>query len=376
MMRTAILSLGLVLFLAGAARADCERDSDCKAGKVCQQNRCVAPVSCSRDSDCSGNQICDRNQCVQPKGSGFDQPPPPRKDDWGRPKDDRATGSSGGWAATGDKAGAPRGTGMSLGYTAKTFPIALVDRPLVLPPMMTEFHSAFYKDLSSDFGAQNAQHALGFLFGASFGVNERLTVGIGSSSPISGEMGVFYSFYGAPDSALCLASCHNGLSFVQALSLHAAYAAVAEANQNIVPEFTLYFGSTDPIIMSFMPGVQYAMRLQDKLQLFLHARLKFDLTNRDSDLITDQLSIEVEPRFEVMPRLTIVPRLELMIPFGNNAPDSLGLWGFPLALGLHYTPDRNIDVGGEFVLNNLIPHDPIGLFDLRIFRLYFVFRLG
>src|SRR5438067_2054047 len=66
------LRIPVLLLLALAAveaRADCDRDADCKGGKVCVANKCVERKYCVRDKDCPGDQVCDRNACTSPGGT-------------------------------------------------------------------------------------------------------------------------------------------------------------------------------------------------------------------------------------------------------------------------------------------------------------------
>jgi hypothetical protein len=56
------LCLGLV---ATDARAGCEKDTDCKGGRVCTAGACVEPAApkCQSDKDCSGELVCNEGEC-------------------------------------------------------------------------------------------------------------------------------------------------------------------------------------------------------------------------------------------------------------------------------------------------------------------------
>lgn len=45
-----------------AARAGCESDADCKAGRVCQAGAC-AEARCTKDRDCPGDAVCNGGGC-------------------------------------------------------------------------------------------------------------------------------------------------------------------------------------------------------------------------------------------------------------------------------------------------------------------------
>src|SRR3954471_2148617 len=84
--------LALLMVLSSAATADdqCKRDSDCGSGKVCISNKC----SSSREDE------------------------------------------------------AAVGAGMALQYTKNTWPMSIVDRPLVVAPGMTEITLGIAKDIT------------------------------------------------------------------------------------------------------------------------------------------------------------------------------------------------------------------------------------
>ncbi len=44
---------------------ECGKDSDCKAGFVCRDNRCVPKPECTQDADCPAGQKCVNEKCVQ-----------------------------------------------------------------------------------------------------------------------------------------------------------------------------------------------------------------------------------------------------------------------------------------------------------------------
>jgi len=66
MIRYAAGLLGVAGLVASAlvaadARAGCERDSDCKAGRTCLEGKCIR--GCSKDADCPGELVCQDGRC-------------------------------------------------------------------------------------------------------------------------------------------------------------------------------------------------------------------------------------------------------------------------------------------------------------------------
>ena len=48
-------------------RPECERDADCPAGKACEDGRCVAAApkaECAADADCGPDRMCEAGKCV------------------------------------------------------------------------------------------------------------------------------------------------------------------------------------------------------------------------------------------------------------------------------------------------------------------------
>ena len=68
-----LLLAAAALLLALPARADCDSDSQCKGGRVCQRGQCVypqpeeraAPNSCRRNRDCNVDELCNDGVCLR-----------------------------------------------------------------------------------------------------------------------------------------------------------------------------------------------------------------------------------------------------------------------------------------------------------------------
>lgn len=58
-----------------AARAECTRDDQCRAGRRCVAGAC-AWVECTVDTACPANQICVHGRCARPPAGTANQPPP------------------------------------------------------------------------------------------------------------------------------------------------------------------------------------------------------------------------------------------------------------------------------------------------------------
>jgi hypothetical protein len=73
---TCMLIIAAASALALDARAQCTSSADCKGGRICQDGRCMSPVStCSKDTDCPGSLVCQAGACVE---TSLSAPPAPR----------------------------------------------------------------------------------------------------------------------------------------------------------------------------------------------------------------------------------------------------------------------------------------------------------
>jgi hypothetical protein len=88
------VSAGVVaalLFGTRTVHAQCEEDTECKRGRVCQEGVCVdRPVACTKDTDCAGDLICTANVCRAPAaaGSAPDVSPPAGPEEQPAPPED------------------------------------------------------------------------------------------------------------------------------------------------------------------------------------------------------------------------------------------------------------------------------------------------
>src|SRR5207302_4193506 len=134
-----IMRLFVLLLVAGAAAmaADqCKRDSDCASGKTCVANRCTV----SREEE------------------------------------------------------AAVGAGMALQYTKNTWPMSIVDRPLVVAPGMTEVQLGVNKDVSADIGGFIISHPLTADLSARYGVSDRIHAGLDVISFCLSDCGPNFQF--------------------------------------------------------------------------------------------------------------------------------------------------------------------------------------
>src|SRR5260221_5323865 len=156
-----LYALLMVLSSAAAAADQCKRDSDCASGKTCVANRCTV----SREEE------------------------------------------------------AAVGAGMALQYTKNTWPMSIVDRPLVVAPGMTEVSIGLNKDVTADLGFSGQQRPLSTAIYARYGVSDRIHAG-------------FDAF------TLCLSDC-DPTGVFSGVSFGAGYAVVANRDMNLVPSVGL-----------------------------------------------------------------------------------------------------------------------------------------
>jgi hypothetical protein len=325
------------LLLAGAAWADCEKDSDCKGGRACVLGKCVDRKSCFKDADCPVDLVCESSRCVAP-------PAPPSG--WG-------TRPAAPAAATVHEQEAAAGAGMALQYTKNTWPLSIVDRPLVVAPGMAEAQASITRDISN----ANA-HPLTADIYARYGVSDRIHAGLDALG-------------------LCFSDCGDLFRYI---AFGAGYAIIAEHDQNLVPAAGLAIvngpaGAFIPLDIGFL----YGYRLNSLMQLFASGSLALGLIGRDNVVNKDAMTLHLEPRFQIAPRLAILPSIGFNLPFTNA-----DQWSVPLGIGVLFIADRALDVGGQFSFDSIIAHEvntpfggtvSAGGLDARSFTIYGRFRL-
>jgi hypothetical protein len=306
--------------LAAGARADCDRDSDCKGGRVCVANKCIERKYCVRDKDCPGDQVCDRNNCTAPNAAVLPVP------DSSRPSS--GTGSTG-WGTSREQA-ASLNAGMALQYTRNTWPLNIVDRPLVVAPGMTEAQIGIGKDVSEEpAGSTGFPHPLTGDVYARFGVSDRIHAGLDAVS-------------------VCFTDCGDA-GFFRLLSVGAGYAVVANHNMNLVPSVTaaVYnFGNGtggSSQLFALQPGFLFGWRMSSGLQLFGSGGLVLGVIGRDNTSIPDLVGFHVEPRIALGQQLSIAPYVGYSVGFAHTE-----FYTVPLGVTLMFVPARAVDIGGTF----------------------------
>jgi hypothetical protein len=297
-------ALLMVLSSASFAADQCTRDSDCGSGKTCIANRCTA----SREQE------------------------------------------------------AAVGAGMALQYTKNTWPMSIVDRPLVVAPGMTEAQVAIGKDLSADLGASNPLHPLGMGVYARYGVSDRIHAGLDVLT-------------------LCVSDCGPTGTF-SGLSVGAGYAVVATRDMNLVPALTMSItnvisGADTTLTVGINPGFLFGYRVNQALQILASGGFSFPVTSRDAS--SDTVGLHVEPRFELMPQFSVGPYIGYTY-FFKGIPDGLGgtqhLYFVPAGVNLLYIVTRTVDLGGSFEMNDISARLPgTSWSDHRSFTLFGTFRL-
>jgi hypothetical protein len=333
-MRT--FALFLILCAAQASRADCQRDSDCKGGRACVAGKCVERRSCSKDADCPGDLVCEHSQCV-----GISGPPA----GWGKPAKPPAPSRS-------TAAAAAENAGMALLYTKETWPMSIVDRPLVVAPGMAEAQLGISKDFSADLGLGQLKPFRADLY-ARYGVSDRIHAGLDLLQ-------------------VCISDCLSGsFGFFEAISVGAGYAVIAEHDQNLVPSITVAILNTgNGPLFTLNPGFLYGYRLNNNIQLAASGGLILGVIGRSNTPDPDYGVLHVEPRFELVPRFSFAPYLGIVLPFKDSQ-----FYRVPLGVGLLYIVDRAIDVGGAFQFDDIAARIAPGSADLRSFRLYGTLRI-
>lgn len=347
MRRIAGIVLGLSLLIAGSASADCESNADCKGNRLCVNKRCRQPQACTNDKECSGDDVCEQRVCAAPQRSSPAPAPAP------------AQPSSAPPAARPVVDNPPRGqvppatARMSpSGYTGKTWPISMVDQPLVLAPKMIEAALILAKDLSS-----MGSNSLGLGLYGYYGVTKEITAGVGNLS-------------------ICATGCGGG-STLQSLSLDAKYLAVGEPDRNLVPEISLLFQSFSPSVDAGLSlGAEMAWKVQPDLQVWVNPRFTLGVLGRANTQSPDSFIVSAQPRLRVTPALTLLATVAFFIPL-----EVPGDWIVPLGIGANYGLQLNgvgeLSLGADFTLGSVIPHIARGpgIFDVRLFRIYAIARL-
>jgi hypothetical protein len=312
------------LLISGAAWADCEKDSDCKSGRACVAGKCVDRKSCFKDADCPGDLVCESSQCVTPSG------PPPG---WGSAPKKAAPPAATGWGTVREQEAAA-GAGMALRYTKNTWPIAVVDRPLVVAPGMTEANLSLSRDISNANGHPTAAGIY-----ARYGVSDRIHAGIDALG-------------------FCFSDCGD---FFQYLTVGAGYAVIADRDQNLVPWVgTGIYNSPGGLFLPLQALFLYGYRVNGSFQIAASGGLALGVIGRSNTASPDIFQITVQPRFQVLPQLAVGPILGFGLPFANT-----DFYSVPLGLGAIFVADRAVDIGAQFVFDNVISHTintPFGSF--------------
>jgi hypothetical protein len=360
MLRTALCLLaGLLVALAAAppaAAAGCEGDGDCKAGRVCLSGKCAAkPKSCSKDSECPGDLVCEQTRCVLPPGDTGAATPAPARSSPATPQQSRTTAPQvmdlelpplvAGPGAVSAQQPPAAGQGLRPVYTKETWPLSLIDRPLVLAKGMFEGTVLLDKSLSS-----GLYDHLGAGLAAYYGVDEKLTAGVSHLS-------------------FCLTGC-AGTDFFHALSFDARYLYYSDAGVNVAPEASLFFQALSPFTAVLGAGVEVAYKLGPKMTLWVNPHLTLGVVGRGNSPSPDLLSVAVQPRYALTDQLTLVPAIAVDLPF-----EATGAWVVPFGAGVHYALTRQADVGADFTLGTLIPHGGFGIFDSRALHAFLTVRL-
>ena len=72
-----LLSAALLIAFGwpSVASGGCDKDTDCKGARICENQVCVSPAAprCEKDTDCEGDKLCEKEVCVEPQGKATPQ---------------------------------------------------------------------------------------------------------------------------------------------------------------------------------------------------------------------------------------------------------------------------------------------------------------
>ena len=274
----------------------------------------IAADACRRDSDCRRGNICVANQCVASREQS-----------------------------------AAQDAGMALVYTKNTWPLSIVDRPLVVAPGMTEVQLGVNKDVSADIGGFIISHPLTADLSARYGVSDRIHAGLDVNS-------------------FCLSDCGPNFQF---LSVGAGYAVVADHDANLVPSVTVgVFNVPGGALVTLNPGFLGAWRAARSLQIFASGGFILGVIGRDNTSNPDYFNFHLEPRIEIVPRFSIAPYIGYLLPLKNT-----DVYSIPVGVNLLVIADRAFDIGGSFEFSDIGAKLFPNATDYRSFRVFVTFRL-
>jgi hypothetical protein len=247
-------------------------------------------------------------------------------------------------------------TGMAPVYDRNTWPVAIVDRPLVVAPGMAEVQLNLTKDLSTD--SSRAQHPLAADLVARYGIADRIELRVDS-------LGV------------CFVDC-DPLGFFNSLGLLAGYALIANRDLNLVGQlgFGVYnvidsqnlAGGTSTLV-TVIPAAQFGWRLGSDVQIFASATLNLGVLGRDHAFFPDTLALHLEPRFQLASQVAIAPFTGYVARFAHSEAHNV-----PLGVATYVTPSRAIDLGAIFQFPDIFSHDNIGGTGARALTLFATVR--
>ena len=257
----------------------------------------AAPDACTRDSDCRTGNRCVANRCSASREQE-----------------------------------AAQGAGMALDYTKNTWPISLVDRPLVVAPGMTEATLGISKDLSTD-DAVGPLHPLGADLYARYGVSDRIHAGLDAV-------------------AVCFTDC-GPAGFFRSISVGAGYAVVANHDLNLVPALTAAVynfasGTSSAQLLAIQPGFLFGWRINEALQLLSSGGLILGIAGRDNTPTPDLIGLHFEARFQPVTGFAVGPYLGYQTGLAHTE-----FYQVPIGVNLIYVATRAFDVGGSFQFDDV-----------------------
>ncbi|WP_428265302.1 hypothetical protein [Haliangium sp.] len=214
-------------------------------------------------------------------------------------------------------------------FSAKNWPLALVDRPLVLAPFMAEFRGDLFRvEMSRDRVGDPVTMAPALFVG----INKRVTVGVFH------DIGICVSGNDCDDGTY---RTYNDLGFEALTSV--LYGGVLE----IAGRAGLTFNPLSPFTTGIYMGVRAHMG-GGSFALFLDPSVYVGLVGRDRK--AEYVDVPIQLQFQLSDQNAAFLRTGVrgaMRDIGENAEVPVGIGGL-FALG------RRLDVGAEFLFNNLL----------------------
>lgn len=227
-------------------------------------------------------------------------------------------------------------------YTLDSWPLELTLRPVVLGTGMFEIRGDLFIGLND--GAAGEPFAI--TPAVYYGLSEQLTLGIFRD-----------------------AICFNCSEVVDSLGFDAIFALLQQSDLSLAVRGSLVAESFNADFYQLWVGV-LGKYIAGRLAIQFDPKLIIGLSERTSN--KEVLTIPVDVQYQIDQMLAVVVTTGIS-GYLDGFFDYLQI---PLGLGAHYTVNRQLDVGGQFIFLNLFGHTPAGgQFDQRALQLFVNYRM-